>query len=261
MKEKNGFTLIELLAVIIILGVLMIIAVPSVTKYINESRKNGYVYTIKQIIGGARNLVYGGKLDLSDKNTMYYIDSKCIKTDNSLVSPYGEITKSYVIVTYANNKYIYYWVGVDETGTGIKEAVRLDMLDSDNIESNISESDINSSLGFNGREKYMIIDKNSNCSKTTSQDVSDDINPISKVNRKVDIDVTFDVDDPIIGDAAHFYARLTGYEDLNCTFQWQWSDDDITYHSIEGETSQNMDIIINNVNNLWWWKVLVYHEE
>jgi len=42
MKKKNGFTLIELLAVVIILGVLMIIAVSAVTKYINDSRKSTY---------------------------------------------------------------------------------------------------------------------------------------------------------------------------------------------------------------------------
>ena len=36
--NKKGFTLIELLAVIIILGVLMIIAIPSVTQYISNSR-------------------------------------------------------------------------------------------------------------------------------------------------------------------------------------------------------------------------------
>ena len=40
MKNNKGFTLIELLAVIIILGILMIIAIPSVTKYITDSRKN-----------------------------------------------------------------------------------------------------------------------------------------------------------------------------------------------------------------------------
>lgn len=34
MKEKKGFTLIELLAVIVILGVIMMIAIPSVTGYI-----------------------------------------------------------------------------------------------------------------------------------------------------------------------------------------------------------------------------------
>ena len=37
MNNKKGFTLIEALAVIIILGILIIIAVPSVTKYINST--------------------------------------------------------------------------------------------------------------------------------------------------------------------------------------------------------------------------------
>ena len=45
MKDKNGFTLIELLAVIIILGILMIIAIPSVTRYISDSRKASYIKT------------------------------------------------------------------------------------------------------------------------------------------------------------------------------------------------------------------------
>ena len=43
--NKKGFTLIELLAVIIILGVLMIIAIPSVTEYISSSRKSAMVDT------------------------------------------------------------------------------------------------------------------------------------------------------------------------------------------------------------------------
>ncbi len=50
MKKKNGFTLIELLAVIIILGILMIIAIPSVTNYISNSRKSAYVDTAKEIV-------------------------------------------------------------------------------------------------------------------------------------------------------------------------------------------------------------------
>ena len=96
--NKKGFTLIELLAVIIILGILMIIAIPSVTKYINDSRKNSYVDTAKEIISGTRNLVNEGKLGMYDTNVTYYIPSKCIKTENASKSPYGEFTKAYVAV-------------------------------------------------------------------------------------------------------------------------------------------------------------------
>ncbi len=45
MINKKGFTLIELLAVIVILGVIMVIAVPAITKYIDNSRKEGFTKT------------------------------------------------------------------------------------------------------------------------------------------------------------------------------------------------------------------------
>ena len=46
MKNEKGFTLIEALAVIIILGVVMIIAVPAVSKYILRSDKAVYASDI-----------------------------------------------------------------------------------------------------------------------------------------------------------------------------------------------------------------------
>ena len=49
-KKKKAFTLIELLAVIIILGVLMLVAVPSVTGYISNSRKEAYINTAKEYV-------------------------------------------------------------------------------------------------------------------------------------------------------------------------------------------------------------------
>ena len=73
MKNKRGFTLIELLAVIIILGVIMLIAIPSVTKYIDDSRKNSYIDTTKEYIKGATNLVNSGEIDAFDPNVVYYI--------------------------------------------------------------------------------------------------------------------------------------------------------------------------------------------
>ena len=38
--NKKGFTLVELLAVIVILAVLALVAMPNVTRLMNDSRKN-----------------------------------------------------------------------------------------------------------------------------------------------------------------------------------------------------------------------------
>jgi len=136
-KRKNAFTLIELLAVIIILGILMIIAIPSVTSYINNSRKSAYVDTAKEIVAGARNLVNEGKLEMFDTNTTYYIPTSCIKTENAQKSPYGEFDKAYVLVTYDGKGYNYYWVSRDETGQGVPDPIAIENLDEDDIVSDI----------------------------------------------------------------------------------------------------------------------------
>ena len=167
MKNENGFTLIELLAVIIILGVLMIIAIPAVTKYIEESRKNSYISTAKSIVNGARTLVHSGSLDLNDIDTTYYIDGECIKIDNGYKSPYGDITKSYVIVTATNEGHEYYWLSVDSTGTGIKKIISIDNLDIENIETDINVSDLTTDKGIDGRENIVIVDSNCQKGETT----------------------------------------------------------------------------------------------
>ena len=47
---KKGFTLIELLAVIIILGVLMIIAIPAITKIIQNAREDTAINSVKTFV-------------------------------------------------------------------------------------------------------------------------------------------------------------------------------------------------------------------
>ena len=174
MKNEKGFTLIELLAVVIILGVLMIIAIPSVTKYINDTRKNSYVSTIKNIVSGVRNSLYSGSLNLNDKNTTYYIDGKCVKTENGYKSPYGEFEEAYVVVTITDDGYNYYWTSVDKEGFGVKSLIDVDDLDSDDIENNIKTSDITTNRGIDRRSKIIVVDDN--CQKGSPIDANIRIN-------------------------------------------------------------------------------------
>ena len=149
-KKKKGFTLIELLAVIIILGILMIIAIPSVSKYISDSRKSAYVDTAKEIVGGTRNLVNSGKLGMYDTNTTYYIPSSCIQTENASKSPYGEFTQAYVGVVYDGNGYKYYWISVDDTGQGVKNITPIETLEANNIESDLTSEEIENTIKTTG---------------------------------------------------------------------------------------------------------------
>ena len=161
-KESKGFTLIELLAVVIILGILMIIAIPSVTTYISNSRKNSYVDTAKEITGGARNLVNSGKLSMYDVDTTYYIPVKCISTENRSSSPYGDFTKAYVAVIYNGDEFNYYWISNDTTGQGIKSLTSYNDLNVDNITEGIKDNDILDiveTTGIGGREKIRILNQ------------------------------------------------------------------------------------------------------
>ncbi len=162
-KKGKGFTLIELLAVIIILGVLMIIAIPSVTTYISNSRKSAYVDTAKEIVGGARNLVNEGKLEMYDPSVTYYIPVGYIKTENGTRSPYGDFTQAYVGVTFDGTGYNYYWISNDTSGQGIKNVTSQEKLDNELISSDIKDIDIRTTVettGIGGRNKILILGEN-----------------------------------------------------------------------------------------------------
>ena len=184
--NKKGFTLIELLAVIIILGILMIIAIPSVTRYINDSRKSAYVDTAKEIVSGTRNIVNEGKLGMYDTNTTYYIPASCIQTENGTKSPYGEFTKAYVGVIYNGTGYKYYWISVDDAGQGVANITPIDKLDTDNIESDLTDSDIESvveSVGIGNRSEIKILNCTNNSSTWDREHhISDTSNNASEEN-------------------------------------------------------------------------------
>lgn len=60
--KSAGFTLIELLAVITIMGILMMVAIPSVSRTIENSRRDTFADVAKQYINTVRNAVLADEL-------------------------------------------------------------------------------------------------------------------------------------------------------------------------------------------------------
>ena len=137
MKNNKGFTLIEILTVIIILGIIMIIAVPAVSKYISESKDTTYIKTVNKYIDEAINEVTALEYSVGNKDYTYYIPTKCLPLENDAYeSPYDKFEKSYVVVTYNNGKNDYYYTGYDKTGHGILLTYR-DYIDESSIRTDL----------------------------------------------------------------------------------------------------------------------------
>ena len=129
MKNKKGFTLIELLAVIVILGLLMAIAIPSVTRYITQSRMKTLTSSIDSFISSATNKVNNNDFGaLSDNSTLFYIPvsndetKSCVELEKGGSDPFGDWTEAYVVVHYVPDKfsYDYYFTFYDSAGYYMK---------------------------------------------------------------------------------------------------------------------------------------------
>lgn len=122
--NTKAFTLIELLAVTVILGILLMIAVPNVTSYLSNSKKSLFIDDAKQnqsIVGN--NIVFDRFKAPINKNDVTIVSVGLLEKENKKDSssfgfPYLE-NKSYVAVvnigTLDNPIYDYY-VALQDTG-------------------------------------------------------------------------------------------------------------------------------------------------
>lgn len=130
MRRSKGFTLIELLAVIVILGVIMLIAIPSVTGYITSSRKNSFASTGANIIDAVRKyaIAANGLPNYTGDKVVYRVVDEngkiAVKLDSGgTKSAFGAAWiagYNYVVIEATdNNNYNYYYAGYDASGNFI----------------------------------------------------------------------------------------------------------------------------------------------
>ena len=163
MKNEKGFTLIELLAVIVIMGILMAIAIPSINLIIMDARKDIYVNSAKTFINEAEKEVINSTFEIDDPDTTYYIHIANLVDDATNLGKSGFATwsDSYVVATMnlVNNKVNtnYYFNSSDMAKW------KITLVGRDSLKKSDVYQDTNKKVKFmpvGNRRKIVIYDKN-----------------------------------------------------------------------------------------------------
>ena len=165
LNNKKGFTLVELLAVIVIMAILLMIAIPSISSIIYDSRSKLYVQDASTYVTAAKQLVTDQTFTIDDYDTTYYIHINNLTDQSKIRSPFSEWLDAYVVVTLnEDGTKDYYWVSCDKAGWKIdlKEDKLLNQKDVYN-----GKKYVNNRQPINGRSKIVIIDKNGYLTETT----------------------------------------------------------------------------------------------
>ena len=123
-KNNKGFSLIEILAVIIILGILLIITIPAVSKYILSSNKASYAADIVALLETMKaeyDMKEYGSFVKEGEIMIVPFRYVTLEKGTNLSSPFGDydLKKSYGIIVPERNGYQMYANVTDNNGMGV----------------------------------------------------------------------------------------------------------------------------------------------
>ena len=133
----------------------LLVAIPSRTKVISNSRKTSYLTSIKSTIASSRVIINQGDLDVYDSSVSYYIPYSCIKKYDISNTNFKD---AYVVVRMNNNNLEYYWISKDNTDISVPTLTSEKNLTEKSIVSYSKDLDLNQKI--EGTTQIMVLDSN-----------------------------------------------------------------------------------------------------